>query len=195
MRPTRSSLIVFAAMALAAGLVSYGAVRVCRSAYLARLPVIPVVPGQSTAIRAHLLEADRLAREQPTSADAVAALGLAYHADMFYDEAQRACGVAERLSGDWRWSYYRALAVASLGVLFPDNRRIGSVMILENDGHQQFTMHEVASSPTHLITLAVRDLDGDGKPDLVTGGMHISAPYDRLSRVTLWSNRGWPSRR
>ena len=32
------------------------------------------------------------------------------------------------------------------------------------------------ASPTHLITLAVGDLDGDGAPDLVTGGMHISAP-------------------
>ena len=115
MRPARSWLIVFAAVALAAGLVSYGAVRVRRSVYLARLPVIPVVPGQSTAIRAHLLEADRLAREHPTSANAVGALGLAYHADMFYDEAQRAYGVAERLSGDWRWSYYRALARGARG--------------------------------------------------------------------------------
>jgi hypothetical protein len=70
-----------------------------------------------------------------------------------------------------------------------------SLVWLENNGHQQFTMHEVASSPTHLITLAVGDLDGDGKPDLVTGGMHINAPYDRLSRVTLWSNRGSSSRR
>jgi hypothetical protein len=109
---------VFAAEALAAGLVSYGAVRVRRSAYLAGLPVVPVLLGQSTAIRAHLLEADRVAREQPTPANAVGALGLASHADMFYDEAQRAYGVAERLSGDWRWSYYSALAVASLGVLF-----------------------------------------------------------------------------
>jgi hypothetical protein len=25
--------------------------------------------------------------------------------------------------------------------------------------------------------------------DLVTGGMHISRPYDRLSRVTLWTQR------
>ena len=33
----------------------------------------------------------------------------------------------------------------------------------------------IAHSPTHLITLAAADLDGDGTPDLVTGGMHISA--------------------
>jgi FG-GAP-like repeat len=65
-----------------------------------------------------------------------------------------------------------------------------SLVWLENNGRQQFTLHPVASAPTHLITLATGDLDGNGMPDLVTGGMHISAPYDRMSRVTLWTNGG-----
>ena len=65
-----------------------------------------------------------------------------------------------------------------------------SLIWLENNGRQQFTMHAIAHAPTHLITLAAADLDGDGAPDLVTGGMHISAPYDRISRVTLWRNGG-----
>jgi hypothetical protein len=69
-----------------------------------------------------------------------------------------------------------------------------SLVWLENNGRQQFAMHRIASSPTHLITLATGDLDGDGTVDLVTGGMHISRPYDRLSRVTLWSNRRLPPR-
>ena len=70
-----------------------------------------------------------------------------------------------------------------------------SLVWLENNGHQQFTMHTVATAPTHLMTLAVGDLDGNGTADLVTGGMHISPPYDRRSRVMLWSNRGAAAQR
>ncbi len=68
-----------------------------------------------------------------------------------------------------------------------------SLVWLENNGSLQFAMHRLASSPTHLITLATGDLDGDGAVDLVTGGMHISRPFDRISRVTVWSN-GRPPR-
>ena len=68
-----------------------------------------------------------------------------------------------------------------------------SLVWFENDGKMAFTMRDLASSPTHLVTLAIGDLGGDGKPDLVTGGMHMSWPYDRMSRVTVWTNR-WPGR-
>jgi hypothetical protein len=68
-----------------------------------------------------------------------------------------------------------------------------SLVWLENDGRQTFTLHDVTGTPTHLLTLAVGDLDGDGRPDLATGGMHMSWPYDRLSRLMVWMN-GWPAR-
>ena len=64
-----------------------------------------------------------------------------------------------------------------------------SLAWLENDGRMNFTLRGLASSPTHLITVAAGDLTGDGGPDLVTGGLHVSRPYDRMSRVTLWTNR------
>jgi FG-GAP-like repeat len=65
-----------------------------------------------------------------------------------------------------------------------------SLIWLQNDGKMHFTVRDIASTPTHLITLAAGDVDGDGRPDLVTGGMHFSPPFDRQSRVTLWTN-GW----
>jgi FG-GAP-like repeat len=63
-----------------------------------------------------------------------------------------------------------------------------SLVWFENGGDQRFTMRDVAASPTHLVTLAAGDVTNDGRPDLVTGGMHVSWPYDRMSRVTLWTN-------
>ncbi len=65
-----------------------------------------------------------------------------------------------------------------------------SLIWLENDGAMRFTRHDVATAPTHLVTLAVGDLDGDGGVDAVTGGLHIAPPYDRMSRVSLWINQG-----
>jgi hypothetical protein len=67
-----------------------------------------------------------------------------------------------------------------------DNPQAPSLLWLENDGRMQFTMRGIASAPTHLLTLAAGDLDGDGRPDAATGGMHISRPYDRIGRVTAW---------
>jgi hypothetical protein len=69
-----------------------------------------------------------------------------------------------------------------------DNPQAPSLVWLENDGRMQFSMHPIAISPTHLLPLATGDLDGDGRRDLVTGGMHISRPYDRMARITAWSN-------
>jgi hypothetical protein len=65
--------------------------------------------------------------------------------------------------------------------------KAASLVWLENDGSQRFTRHDLASSPTHLNTVAAADVDGDGRPDIVAGGMHIARPYDRLGRVTLWT--------
>jgi hypothetical protein len=63
-----------------------------------------------------------------------------------------------------------------------------SLVWLENDGRMRFALHDLASAPTHLVTVAAGDVTGDGRIDLVTGGLHASRPYDRMSRITLWTN-------
>ena len=65
-----------------------------------------------------------------------------------------------------------------------------SLAWFENDGRMGFTRRTLATEPTHLLALASADIDNDGYVDLVTGAMHVSPPYDRMSRVTFWRN-GW----
>jgi hypothetical protein len=63
-----------------------------------------------------------------------------------------------------------------------------SMVWFENDGKMNFIPHDLVNSPTHLITLETSDMNGDGRSDFVTGGMHFYPPYTRQSRVTLWLN-------
>ncbi len=55
-----------------------------------------------------------------------------------------------------------------------------------NDGHEHFTPVALAHEPTRLVTVAAGDLDGNGIPVLVTGGMYAYPPYAQMSRVTIW---------
>lgn len=81
-----------------------------------RLPSLPDLSARTDAVRAHLTAADRAARADPQSPAVVGALGLAYHADLYYDRAVRSYALAEALDPEsWKWTYYRALAHASRG--------------------------------------------------------------------------------
>jgi hypothetical protein len=65
-----------------------------------------------------------------------------------------------------------------------------SFIWLENDGKMNFTLHDIANTPTHIISLEMGDFNNDGLMDFVTGDMHAYPPYDRMARVTLWMNNG-----
>jgi hypothetical protein len=62
------------------------------------------------------------------------------------------------------------LLVASLGVMFPSNARIGSVVVLENDGRRRFTNRVLASEIARVADVRAGDFDGDGDLDLAVAG-------------------------
>jgi hypothetical protein len=69
----------------------------------------------------------------------------------------------------------------------PADPRHSSVVWLENDGRQNFTTHHVDNSPAGLVTVAVGDLTGNGRPDIVAGGLSLPPIYPKkVERLTYW---------
>jgi tetratricopeptide (TPR) repeat protein len=72
-------------------------------------PKLPDLHALSPGGRALLESADRDARRKPDSAEAVGKLGMAYHANLFLDQAASAYRLAARLApNDYRWAYCQA---------------------------------------------------------------------------------------
>ena len=59
--------------------------------------------------------------------------------------------------------------VAAMGMILPNNDKIGKVILLENDGHQNFKTHVVAEKIARVTDVQSADLDGDGDIDLAVG--------------------------
>jgi hypothetical protein len=62
-------------------------------------------------------------------------------------------------------------------------------MWLENLGGGQFRTWQVDTSPIHLVTVAIGDIDHDGQADIVAGSLNMRRPYDRIGGVTAWLGR------
>ncbi len=58
------------------------------------------------------------------------------------------------------------LLVSSMAVVFPNNDRIGTAFILENDGRQRFTPHIILANTDRIVDMRAADLNGDGQLDL-----------------------------
>lgn len=59
--------------------------------------------------------------------------------------------------------------VASMGEIFPNNDKIGSVVVLVNDGHGNFTKRVVRQNIARVTDVRGADFDGDGDIDLIVG--------------------------
>ncbi|GAB5559204.1 MAG: hypothetical protein SynsKO_08510 [Synoicihabitans sp.] len=55
-----------------------------------------------------------------------------------------------------------------------------------NDGEENFEPLAIATHPIQMVTADAGDLDGDGVPEIVTGGYHSFPPFEHMSAVTLW---------
>ena len=83
------------------------------------------------------------------------------------------------------------LLVGSMGAVFPNNDRIGTVYILENDGRQNFTPHAILEHTTRVTDIRAADLNGDGRLDLVLGQFG----YDQGEVAWLERTGPWEFRR
>jgi len=61
------------------------------------------------------------------------------------------------------------ILVACMGLLFPSNDKIGSVVILENDGKLNFTPRTIVERIARVTDVRAADLNRDGRLDLVVG--------------------------
>lgn len=80
--------------------------------------------------------------------------------------------------------------VSVMGYVFPNNDRIGQAVVLENDGHQQFTPHVVLDRTSRVTDLRAADLNGDGQLDLVAAQFGYDQGEVRwLERIGPWEFR------
>jgi hypothetical protein len=83
-----------------------------------------------------------------------------------------------------------------LACMFNDWHRAwaAGLVLLTNDGRQNFTPTTIADRPINLATVAAGDLTGDGRPDIVAGALNLYTPdaRDRVGRLTLWVAGGQP---
>lgn len=82
------------------------------------------------------------------------------------------------------------LLVAVLGMLFPNNDKIGSVVIFENDGKTRFIKHTVVEKIARVSDVRAADIDGDGDTDLAVAQFGYDDGETRwIENLGNWSFR------
>ncbi len=115
-RYARTVLLLVSVLAVAAILYLAAVVPLVRVLDRADIPDFPDCAGQPAPVVEYLKKMYALAMDSPASAEAVGNLGMAFHAHLFYDEADVCYRRAEKLNPEeWRWRYYVALLRDELG--------------------------------------------------------------------------------
>ncbi len=79
-------------------------------------------------------------------------------------------GPAHLEVADLRGTGHLDVLVSSMGIIFPDNDKIGSVVVLENDGHNHFTNHVLLENVARVTYVQAARLTAHSRlPDLVVG--------------------------
>jgi hypothetical protein len=78
-------------------------------------------------------------------------------------------GPAHLEVADLRGTGHLDVLVASMGVIPPDNDKIGSVVVLENDGTNHFTNHVLLDNVARVTYVKAAHLTQSGRLDLVVG--------------------------
>jgi hypothetical protein len=78
-------------------------------------------------------------------------------------------GPAHLEVADLRGTGHLDVLVASMGVVPPDNEKIGSVVVLENDGTNHFTNHVLLDNVARVTYVKAAHLTQSGRLDLVVG--------------------------
>jgi tetratricopeptide (TPR) repeat protein len=106
---------IFAGVAIVLGIAVIVGVRFFARAGRGELPAPPTA-GLNAAVAAHLRERYSAASQAPGDIAAVGPLCIAYHADMFFDLADRCYVIASDLdSANWRWPYFRTIILTERG--------------------------------------------------------------------------------
>lgn len=85
------------------------------------------------------------------------------------------------------------LLVACMGVVFPSNEKIGSVVILENRGSMRFERHTVLENTHRVTDVQAGDFDGDGDLDLSLAQFgYFDGQVQWLENLGGWEFRAEP---
>ncbi len=97
-------------------------------------PARPDLESANAALVRLIDDTEAAARSRPDSASDVGRLGMVYHANQFYDQAQAAYAIASRLDPqDYRWVYYEVLLAEERGQDAPQSSLLEKVLQLKPD--------------------------------------------------------------